>query len=79
MHDFDVKYTTMRKSRAGFDERLLTVNEIAALLRVKPGTIRKWVHLQAIPVIRLGRAVRFCPGELAAWLEKRSQKAKSWD
>jgi excisionase family DNA binding protein len=39
--------------------KLLTTDEVANLLSVKPATIRKWVHLQEIPVVRLGRAVRF--------------------
>jgi len=39
--------------------RLLTTDEVADLLNVKPSTIRKWVHLEQIPVVRLGRAVRF--------------------
>ena len=39
--------------------RLLTTDEVADLLNVKPSTIRKWVHLEQIPVVCAGRAVRF--------------------
>jgi len=34
--------------------KLLTTDEVAHLLSVKPATIRKWTHLKEIPVVRLG-------------------------
>lgn len=59
--------------------KLLTTEEVADLLNVKPATIRKWVHLQEIPVVRLGRAVRFRVDALEDWINERSQTAKTWD
>lgn len=59
--------------------KLMTTDEVADLLSVKPATIRKWVHLQEIPVVRLGRAVRFRADELEKWIDNKSQKARSWD
>jgi excisionase family DNA binding protein len=69
----------MRQAIAGGIEALLTVDEVAARLRVKPATIRKWVHMRMIPVVRLGRAVRFSPHELTSWIDERSQKQNAWD
>lgn len=37
---------------------LLTVPEAAALLRLKPSTIRAWVCQRRIPYVKLGRLVR---------------------
>ena len=37
---------------------LLTVPETADLLRVKPSTIRAWLHQRRIPFVKLGRVVR---------------------
>ena len=39
---------------------LLTVNELAARLKVRPSTIRSWMHRGVIPAIRLTpKVVRF--------------------
>lgn len=40
------------------DSDLLTVPEAAALLRLKPSTIRAWVCQRRIPYVKLGRLVR---------------------
>ena len=39
---------------------LLTVNELAARLKVRPSTVRTWMHRGVIPAIRLTpKVVRF--------------------
>ncbi len=50
-------------------EVLLTADEVAQILRVP----RSWVysHLSDLPVIRLGRYVRFRRSEINGFLEKR--------
>ena len=40
------------------ESELLTVPETAALLRLKPSTIRAWVCQRRIAFIKLGRLVR---------------------
>lgn len=52
-------------------ERLLTVDQIAEWLQVKPRTIYQWVHEGYIPVIKLGTLVRFDPTSVAAWIKQR--------
>ncbi len=59
--------------------KLMTTDEVADLLSVKPATIRKWVYLQEIPVVRLGRAVRFRLDAVEEWVKEKSHKAKKWD
>jgi excisionase family DNA binding protein len=51
------------------DACLLTADEVAAILRVP----RSWVysHLSDLPVIRLGRYVRFKRSEVERFLENR--------
>lgn len=51
--------------------RLLTVDEVATWLQVKPRTIYQWVHEGYIPVVKLGALVRFDQSSVAAWLKKR--------
>lgn len=52
------------------DAVLLDADEVAQILRVP----RSWVygHLKDLPVIRLGRYVRFRRSEIERFLEKRS-------
>jgi len=49
-------------------ERLLTVEETADLLRVKRATLYTWVARRQIPFQKVGKALRFAPDALAAWL-----------
>jgi len=49
-------------------ERLLTLIEVAALLRVSPHTVRKWTRLGRIRPIRLCRRILFSPEEVARLL-----------
>jgi excisionase family DNA binding protein len=44
---------------------LLTVSEIVQRLRVSKRTVRRWIAAGRLPVIRLGRAVRIRPADLA--------------
>ena len=39
-------------------DALLTVDEVAEALRIKSKTVRKWIYLGKIRVVKLGRAVR---------------------
>lgn len=57
--------------------RLLTVDEVAAWLQVKPRTIYQWVHEGYIPVLKLGALVRFDQAGVAAWLKKREVPGRS--
>lgn len=50
---------------------LLTVDQVAEWLQVKPRTIYQWVHEGYIPVIKLGSLVRFDQESVGAWVKKR--------
>jgi excisionase family DNA binding protein len=53
--------------------RLLTVEEVADLLRVAPGTIRNMVSAKRIPVVKFSRRCLFDPREIERWIEANSQ------
>ena len=45
-------------------EKLCTIREASEILAVTEGTIRGWIQVGRLPVIRLGRAVRLKSGLL---------------
>jgi len=52
--------TEMQPSLFGDDGELLDVEEAAAILKVKPSTLRYWALERQVPCIRLGpRATRW--------------------
>lgn len=54
--------------------RLLTVEEMAERLRLRPYTIRKKVRAGDLPAIMLGRIIRFDPEQVERWLQKLSRR-----
>lgn len=56
-------------------ERLLDVNEAAALLHVKSKTLYAWVSRNKIPYRKICSLVRFHRGELIEWAKGQQQNA----
>jgi excisionase family DNA binding protein len=48
--------------------QLLTVVEVAAMLRLCPSTVYAWAASGRLPCIRIGTAVRFDRGDVLRWL-----------
>ncbi len=57
-------------------QRLLTVEEIADYLQVKPSTIYQWTHTGFILHVKLGNRVRFKLSQVDKWVERRAVKEK---
>ena len=53
---------------------LLTVCDVASLLRVSRGTVYSWVNSGKIPYSRINSVVRFSSIRLEAWLEERERE-----
>jgi excisionase family DNA binding protein len=51
--------------------RLVTLKELAYLLSISARSLARFVAEKGLPCYRLGRAVRFNPEEVSAWLETR--------
>lgn len=50
---------------------LLTVEDVAARLRLAPYTVRKWVRLGRLPAVKLGdRRIRFMPEAVERWVRE---------
>ena len=52
-------------------DRLLTVPEVAELLQVSEWSVKALVRQGRIPVVRIGRSVRFRPADLERWVHER--------
>ena len=57
-------------SQAG-NERLWTVTDAAAYLRLEPETVRAMARRGELPVFKVGKRLwRFVPGKIKAWLDE---------
>jgi len=58
-------------------DKLLTVEEIAEYLSLKPSTIYQWTHQGFIPHIKIGSRVRFRMSQIEKWLESRTVNGRA--
>jgi excisionase family DNA binding protein len=60
-----------RNSRGGSapGNDILTIEEVAAYLRLTPQTIYKWAQEKRIPAVKLGKEWRFRKSILDRWID----------
>ena len=58
---------------------LLSCDEVAAWLRVKPSTIRKWTCYNRIPYLKIGRKVGYKPSHIEDWIKAKNPQLKKWN
>lgn len=56
---------------------ILTIEEVAAYLRLTPQTIYKWAQEKRIPAVKLGKEWRFRRSILDRWIDERILSAES--
>lgn len=54
------------------DERWLSVDDVAAYLGIRRGTVYKWAERLGLPARKVGRLLKFKRSEIDAWVERRS-------
>ena len=55
-------------------DELLTISEVADIVRVPVATLRYWRHLGTGPhSFRIGRGVRYWHNEVTTWLQSQSE------
>lgn len=60
------------------DDELLTLQEVANVVRVPVATLRYWRHLGTGPrSFRIGRSVRYWRTEVYTWLESQSAPSQA--
>jgi excisionase family DNA binding protein len=52
-------------------ERLLTIEDVAALCRVSEKTVRRWVKTSTLPAAKLGAQWRIRPRDLEMFIRER--------
>jgi excisionase family DNA binding protein len=58
------------------DTQLLTVDEVASELRVKPETVRTWIRAGELEAVDLGREYRIYRADLNKFLQDRKTRKK---
>lgn len=58
------------------EERWLSVDDVAAYLGIRRGTVYKWVERLGLPARKVGRLLKFRRTEVDAWVEKRAAGAR---
>jgi excisionase family DNA binding protein len=58
-------------------ETYLTVEEVAAAVKLSLQTIRRYVLKKEIPYHKINRVVRFKPSEIERWIEKWDKKTSA--
>ena len=53
-------------------DKLLTAKQVAEALNIHRYRLYQLVRTETIPVVRIGRALRFRPEELEAWIKRHS-------
>ena len=61
--------STPRKDSEPMLSDVMTVSEVAEYLRVNPQTVYRKAKAGEMPVLRIGRAIRFRKSELEDWLK----------
>lgn len=51
------------------DHEILTLEEVALYLRLKPQTLYKWAQERRIPAVKLGKEWRFRKSLIDRWLD----------
>jgi excisionase family DNA binding protein len=54
---------------------LLTISDVAELLKISASTVRRLQRQRKLPFVKVGSSVRFVKSDLAAYLERRRVSA----
>lgn len=57
------------------NDRWLSVDDVAAYLGIRRGTVYKWVERSGLPARKVGRLLKFRRAEVDAWVERHSAGA----
>jgi excisionase family DNA binding protein len=58
-------------------KKFLTIDEVAANLKIAKNTIYGWIREEFIPYHKVGRLVRFDPDKIDEWMLSMSKKGRT--
>ena len=53
-----------------FSDTVLTIHDVATLLRIPKSSVYKLVHEGGLPAFKVGKHFRFAEGEVQDWIEQ---------
>jgi excisionase family DNA binding protein len=62
------------RTESGSADRLLTIPEVAAFLRLNLKTVERMAREGRLPSLRVCGRVRFRPSDIASWLAEREDR-----
>ncbi len=69
--------TADRRAEPFPSTEILTIEEVAAYLRLKPQTIYKWAQEKRLPAVKLGKEWRFRRSIIDRWLDDQLLSSES--
>ena len=57
------------KTIAELKDELLTIKDVCQILKIKEGTLYNWIHFKKIPIVKMGRSVRFKRSAIDSFLK----------
>ena len=57
-------------------DRLLTIDQLSAILQVKKATIYSWTFTRKIPFVKIKGALRFKEQAISKWVDEQEEEAK---
>ena len=54
------------------NDRILTITDVATLLKIPKSSVYKLIHESGLPAHRVGKHFRLVQGEVRTWLQKES-------
>ncbi len=59
--------------------RLLTIDDVAGLLKISKSTLYRWVNKREIPFVKLGGKLRFNEDEIKTFILQNSFNVSDWN
>jgi excisionase family DNA binding protein len=60
-------------------DKLLTIDDVAKVFSVEPSVVRYWMRTTNIPYVKIGKQIRFDPGDIKVWVEQfKTGQSKRW-
>lgn len=70
--------TTRTTETTHENDELMSIKEVATIIRVPEATLRYWRHLGSGPhSFRIGRSVRYWRSDVLTWLETQASRPQS--